>query len=114
MPRNLSREEVHEFLDSKPGWIMLSTIDPDGFPHSVPLGYFRLGNEILMRSMHFPRCMLRKFFGRFCKSSLDFLIRKLRSLGFKLTPQSRQLLSLEPTLPWPRTYSIRCDSRFVG
>ena len=48
MPRQLTLPEVHEFLDSKPGWIVLTTIGPDGFPHSVPLGYFRLGDEILM------------------------------------------------------------------
>lgn len=48
MPRQLTRQEAHEFLDSKPGWITLSTIGPDGFPHTVPLGYFRLGDEILM------------------------------------------------------------------
>ena len=27
---------------------MLSTIDADGFPHTVPLGYFRLGRDIVM------------------------------------------------------------------
>lgn len=48
MPRPLTTEEAHEFLDSKPGWIVLTSLDPDGFPHSVPLGYFRLGDEILM------------------------------------------------------------------
>lgn len=48
MPRKMSIEEAHEFLDSKPGWIALTTIGPDGYPHTVPLGYFRLGNEILM------------------------------------------------------------------
>ena len=48
MPRKLSIEEAHEFLDSKPGWIALTTIGPDGYPHTVPLGYFRLGNDILM------------------------------------------------------------------
>ena len=48
MPRKMSIEEAHGFLDSKPGWIALTTIGPDGFPHTVPLGYFRLGNEILM------------------------------------------------------------------
>jgi len=44
----MSIEEAHEFLDSKPGWIALTTIGPDGFPHTVPLGYFRLGNDIVM------------------------------------------------------------------
>lgn len=27
---------------------MFSTIDTDGFPHTVPLGYFRLGRDIIM------------------------------------------------------------------
>ncbi len=48
MPRELTGQEVHDFLDSKPGWIILSTVGPDGYPHTVPLGYFRLGDEILM------------------------------------------------------------------
>ena len=48
MPRKLTRQEAHEFIDSKPGWIMLTTIGPDGYPHTVPLEYFRLGDEILM------------------------------------------------------------------
>lgn len=48
MPRKLSDEEVEAYLDSRPGWAVLSTIDKDGFPHSVPLGYFRLGRDIIM------------------------------------------------------------------
>ncbi len=48
MPRKMSHEEVQKFLDNKPGWIALTTVDPDGYPHTVPLGYFRLGNDILM------------------------------------------------------------------
>ena len=48
MPGQLTQQEAHEFLDSKPGWITLTTIGPGGFPHTVPLGYFRLGDEILM------------------------------------------------------------------
>ncbi len=48
MPAKMTPQEVHEFLDSKPGWIMLSTIGRDGFPHSVPLGYFRLGDNVYL------------------------------------------------------------------
>lgn len=48
MPRKLSDEEIEAFLDSRPSWAMLSTIDRDGFPHTVPLGYFRLGRDIVM------------------------------------------------------------------
>ena len=46
MPAHMTPEEVQTFLDAKPGWIVLSTIGPDGYPHSVPLGYFRLGDDI--------------------------------------------------------------------
>ena len=48
MPRKLSDEEVAAYLDGRPGWAILSTIDEDGFPHTVPLGYFRLGRDIVM------------------------------------------------------------------
>ena len=48
MPRKLSDEEIAAYLDSRPGWAILSTIDKDGFPHAVPLGYFRLGRDVVM------------------------------------------------------------------
>ena len=48
MPRSLTKQEVHDFLDSKPGWIALTTVGPDGFPHTVPTGYFRLGDDVLL------------------------------------------------------------------
>ncbi len=48
MPRKLSDEEIAAYLDSRPGWAVLSTIDARGFPHSVPLGYFRLDRDIVM------------------------------------------------------------------
>ncbi|MCV7420480.1 pyridoxamine 5'-phosphate oxidase family protein [Mycobacterium yunnanensis] len=48
MPRKLSDEEIEAYLDSRPGWAILTTIDDDGFPHSVPLGYFRLGRDVVM------------------------------------------------------------------
>lgn len=46
MPARLTDDEIQAFLDSKPGWMVLSTIGRDGFPHSVPLGYFRLGEAL--------------------------------------------------------------------
>lgn len=48
MPGKLSDEQIEAYLDSRPGWAVLSTIDTDGFPHSVPLGYFRFGRDIVM------------------------------------------------------------------
>jgi PPOX class probable F420-dependent enzyme len=47
MPNGLD-DEQKAYIDSKPGWIVLTTIGRDGFPHSVPIGYFRLGDEIYM------------------------------------------------------------------
>lgn len=40
--------EVRAFLDRRPGWAILSTLSRDGIPHSVPLGYFRLGDDLVM------------------------------------------------------------------
>jgi nitroimidazol reductase NimA-like FMN-containing flavoprotein (pyridoxamine 5'-phosphate oxidase superfamily) len=48
MPRKMSDEQIEAYLDSHPSWATLSTIDEDGFPHSVPLGYFRFGRDIIM------------------------------------------------------------------
>jgi nitroimidazol reductase NimA-like FMN-containing flavoprotein (pyridoxamine 5'-phosphate oxidase superfamily) len=48
MPRKLSDEQIEAYIDSRPAWAILSTIDKDGFPHSVPLGYFRFGRDIIM------------------------------------------------------------------
>lgn len=44
----MSADEIHAFLDSHPGWAILSTLSRDGIPHTVPLGYFRLGDEVVM------------------------------------------------------------------
>ncbi len=48
MPGKLSKDEVNAFLDSRPGWIALTTIGKDGYPHTVPIGYFRLGDDVLI------------------------------------------------------------------
>ena len=48
MPARMTPQEVKTFLDAKPGWIILSTMGPNGYPHSVPLGYFRLGDDIYL------------------------------------------------------------------
>ena len=48
MPAPMTPDEVNAFLDSRPGWIVLTTIGRDGYPHSIPIGYFRLGDEVYM------------------------------------------------------------------
>ena len=52
MPGPLTDAEIEQYLDSRPGWIMLTTIGRDGYPHTVPIGYFRLGDEIFMGCRH--------------------------------------------------------------
>ena len=42
----MTGEEAYGFLDNGPRWAVLSTVGKDGFPHSVPLGYFRVGDEV--------------------------------------------------------------------
>ncbi|MFN8612409.1 MAG: pyridoxamine 5'-phosphate oxidase family protein [Vulcanimicrobiota bacterium] len=43
---SLSSGEIWDFFDSTPGWAALTTLDEDGYPHTVAIGYFRLG-EVL-------------------------------------------------------------------
>lgn len=52
MPGTLSTDDAHAFLDSRPGWITLTTLGRDGYPHSVPIGYFRLGDEVFIGCRH--------------------------------------------------------------
>tara|TARA_B110000003_G_C16531951_1_gene489267 strand:+ start:619 stop:1032 length:414 start_codon:yes stop_codon:yes gene_type:complete len=40
--------EAWEYIESKPGWIALSTNGHDGFPHTVPIGYFASDGEIFI------------------------------------------------------------------
>ncbi len=42
----MTKDEAYAYLDSKPGWLILTTIDSHGFPHSIPAAYFRMGDEI--------------------------------------------------------------------
>jgi nitroimidazol reductase NimA-like FMN-containing flavoprotein (pyridoxamine 5'-phosphate oxidase superfamily) len=44
--RQLSTQEIWDFVDSRRSWAYLTTIGSDGYPHCVALGYFRLG-EVL-------------------------------------------------------------------
>ncbi|MBM3226156.1 MAG: hypothetical protein FJZ47_20505 [Candidatus Tectomicrobia bacterium] len=48
MPARMTAQEITAFLDAKPGWIILSTLGRNGYPHSVPLGYFRLDKDIYL------------------------------------------------------------------
>ncbi len=44
----MTESEAWEYIESKPGWIALSTNGHDGFPHSVPIGYFASSGSIFI------------------------------------------------------------------
>ena len=46
--RHLTEDEIFQFLGQKKHWIILTSLDEDGFPHSVPMGYFVLDGDICM------------------------------------------------------------------
>ncbi len=48
MPVSLTKEEAHDFLDGRPGWLIFTSIGKGGYPHSVPIGYFRQGDDIYL------------------------------------------------------------------
>ena len=46
--RAMSAEEVAAYLDARSEWAVLTTLQADGYPHSVTLGYFRLGEDVYL------------------------------------------------------------------
>ena len=44
----MTREEAYGFIDNGPRWAVLTTVGPDGYPHAVPLGYYRDGDELFV------------------------------------------------------------------
>lgn len=44
----MTRDEVYAYLDSHGGYAVLSTVGKGGYPHAVPLGFFREGDEIVL------------------------------------------------------------------
>ena len=48
MPRRMPEKEALAFIDSAPGWAILSSIGLDGYPHSIPIGWFRVDKKIYM------------------------------------------------------------------
>lgn len=45
-PRGIEDPEVAEYLDRRGEWCVLTTLDADGYPHSVALGYYRIGGAV--------------------------------------------------------------------
>ena len=44
--RRIEGDELHDYLDARAEWALLATVDEDGYPHVVPLGYYRVGDDI--------------------------------------------------------------------
>ncbi len=49
----MTMEEMLAFLDEKPrpdhsNYLVFTSMGPRGYPHSVPLSYFRVGEELIM------------------------------------------------------------------
>ena len=44
----MTEAEVEQYLDSKPGWAAFTSISANGYPHTVALGYFRVGSDLVM------------------------------------------------------------------
>ena len=44
----LTKQEIEDILSKKERWIALSTLDPQGFPHTIPIGYFLVGDKIVL------------------------------------------------------------------
>ena len=38
--------EIAEYLDRRSEWAVLTTLDAAGYPHSVALGYYRIGDVV--------------------------------------------------------------------
>jgi nitroimidazol reductase NimA-like FMN-containing flavoprotein (pyridoxamine 5'-phosphate oxidase superfamily) len=44
----MSDAEIETYLDAGDEWAMLTTIGKDGFPHTVAIGYFRVGDDLYL------------------------------------------------------------------
>jgi nitroimidazol reductase NimA-like FMN-containing flavoprotein (pyridoxamine 5'-phosphate oxidase superfamily) len=44
----LSPQQIKDILNKKEHWVVLSTTGPNGYPHSVPIGYFLIDNKLIL------------------------------------------------------------------
>lgn len=45
---SLTQDEIQTLLSAKDRWIVLTTLDSEGYPHSVPMGYFLVGSRVVL------------------------------------------------------------------
>ena len=46
----MTRDEAYAFIDSGPLWAILTTLGPRGYPHAVPLSYYRDGDDVFVNA----------------------------------------------------------------
>ncbi len=46
----MTREEAYAFIDAGPRWAILTTVGPGGYPHAVPLSYYRDGDAVFVNA----------------------------------------------------------------
>ena len=44
--RTIEDPAIAEYLDRRSEWAVLTTLDAEGYPHSVALGYYRIGGVL--------------------------------------------------------------------
>lgn len=48
MSTSLTQTEIQQLLGKKDRWVALTTLGPDGYPHTVPIGYFLTDGRLVM------------------------------------------------------------------
>ncbi|MSP22832.1 MAG: hypothetical protein EXR66_07460 [Dehalococcoidia bacterium] len=61
----MTTEEIHAYLDNGPRWGRLATVGRDGYPHIVPLGYFRIDDAVYV-NMRGQRLVNARRNGKIC------------------------------------------------
>ena len=46
----MTREQAYAFIDAGPRWAVLTTVGPGGYPHAVPLSYYRDGDAVFVNA----------------------------------------------------------------
>ena len=46
----MTRDEAYAFIDAGPLWAILTTVGPSGYPHAVPLSYYRDGDDLFVNA----------------------------------------------------------------
>lgn len=51
----MTKSEIWKYIEGEPGWMSLSTTGHDGYPHTVPIGYFISNRLIYLGCLDFTQ-----------------------------------------------------------